>query len=65
MRIPSTKSDTGTISGITQSTLNNTTNTSNNNLTISTIAKICGGLEISVREFFSDPVFEENEQEVK
>jgi len=54
-----------TISGMTQSSLNNIINTGSNNPTISTIAKICDGLEISIREFFNDEIFEYIEQEVK
>jgi len=53
-----------TISGITQSTLNNIMNTGSNNPTISTIAKICDGLEINIREFFDTELFEDTEQEV-
>jgi transcriptional regulator with XRE-family HTH domain len=55
----------GTICGVTQSTLNNIINTGSNNPSMSTIAKICDGLEISVMEFFSDKLFTNNEQEVK
>ena len=53
-----------TISGITQSTLNNIMNTGSNNPTISTIAKICDGLEIDIRDFFDDNLFVNTEQEV-
>jgi DNA-binding Xre family transcriptional regulator len=55
----------GTICGITQSTLNNIVNSGSKNPTISTIAKICDGLEITIREFFNHEIFEGNEQEVK
>jgi len=55
----------GTICGVTQSTLNNIINTDNNNPTISTIAKICDGLNINIREFFDNELFEDTEQEVK
>ena len=54
-----------TISGITQSTVNNIVNGRNNSTTVSTIQKICDGLDISVREFFDDPLFENLEQEIK
>ena len=47
----------GIICGITQSTLNNIINTGSNNPTISTIAKICDGLEINIRDFFNDELF--------
>ena len=54
-----------TICGITQSSLNNIINTGSNNPTIATITKICDGLDISIREFFDDEIFEDTEQEVK
>jgi len=54
-----------TICGITQSTLNNIVNTGSNNPTISTVAKVCDGLEITIREFFNHAIFEDIEQEVK
>ena len=53
------------ISGITQSTLNNIVSGRNNSTTVSTIKKLCDGLEISITEFFSDGIFEDLEQEVK
>lgn len=53
-----------TISGITQSTLNNIVSGRNNSTTISTIKKICDGLEISVLDFFNNPLFENLEQEI-
>ncbi len=54
-----------TISGMTQSTINNIINTGSKNPTISTIKKICDGLEISLSEFFDDDVFNSLEQEIK
>ena len=45
------------ISGITQSTLNNIMSGRNNSTTISTIQKICDGLEITVTDFFDSPLF--------
>lgn len=54
-----------TISGITQSTINNILNTGSNNPTVSTVKKICDGLEISLSEFFDDDVFNSLEQEIK
>ena len=54
-----------TISGITQSTINNIINVGSNNPTISTIKKICDGLEITLAEFFDDELFTSLEQEVK
>lgn len=54
-----------TLCGITQSTLNNIVGGRNNSTTISTIKKICDGLDISIREFFASPVFDLLEQEIK
>ena len=54
-----------TICGITQSTLSNIVGKRNNSTTISTIKKICDGLEISVVDFFSSNVFKDLEQEIK
>lgn len=54
-----------TLCGITQSTLNNIVGGRNNSTTISTIKKICDGLDISIREFFVSAVFDSLEQEIK
>ena len=54
-----------TLCGITQSTLSNIVGGRNNSTTISTIKKICDGIDISIREFFSSPVFDSLEQEIK
>lgn len=53
------------ISGITQSTLNNIMSGRNNSTTISTIQKICDGLEITVTDFFDSLLFLGIEQEIK
>jgi len=52
------------ISGITQSTVNNIVSGRNNSTTVSTIKKLCDGLEISVIDFFNSPLFSDLEQEV-
>ena len=54
-----------TISGITQSTLNNIVSGRNRSTTVSTVKKLCDGLEISIVEFFDSPEFENLEQELK
>ena len=54
-----------TICGITQSTLNNIISGRNSTTTVSTIQKICDGLEITILQFFSSSVFENLEQEIK
>ena len=54
-----------TLSGITQSTLNNIVSGRNNSTTVSTVKKICDGLELNIIEFFNSPLFENLEQEIK
>ena len=41
------------ISGVTQSTVNNIVSGRNNSSTISTIKKLCDGLGITIEDFFS------------
>ncbi|EEG30857.1 transcriptional regulator, Cro/CI family [[Clostridium] methylpentosum DSM 5476] len=53
------------MSGVTQSTLNNIVSGRNHSTTISTIKKLCDGLEISIIEFFQSELFEDLEQEVR
>ncbi len=53
------------ISGVTQSTLNNIVSGRNNSATVSTLKKLCDGLEISITEFFQNKIFEDLEQEIK
>lgn len=54
-----------TISGVTQSTINNIISGRNNSTTVSTIKKLCDGLDISISEFFSSAIFDNLEQEIK
>lgn len=54
----------GTMSGVTQSTINNITSGRNNSATVATIKKLCDGLDISITEFFADEVFDDLEQEI-
>lgn len=54
-----------TICGITQSTLSNIMSKRNNSTTVSTIKKICDGLEITMVEFFDAEIFVDLEQEIK
>ena len=55
----------GTISGVTQSTINNIVSGRNNSTTIATIKKLCDGLDITVVEFFTSDVVNHLEQEIK
>ena len=54
-----------TVSGVTQSTLNNIVSGRNNSATVSTVKKICDGLDITIQDFFDSPVFDDLEQEVR
>ena len=54
-----------TVCGITQSTLNNIVNGRNNSTTVSTVKKICDGLNIEIVDFFSSSLFDNLEQEIK
>ena len=54
-----------TVCGISQSTLNNIVSGRNNSTTVSTVKKICDGLEITVQDFFDDDLFKDLEQEIK
>ena len=55
----------GTMSGVTQSTINNITSGRNNSATVATIKKLCDGLEITLAEFFDAPEFAALEQELR
>ena len=52
-------------SGITQSTLNNIISGRNKSTTVSTVKKVCDGIDISIREFFASEICDELEQEIK
>ena len=53
------------MSGVTQSTVNNIVSGRNRSTTISTIKKLCDGLEITLGQFFSCKIFDELDQEVQ
>lgn len=53
------------ISGVPPSTIYSMLNQKSQNPGIVSIKKICDGLEITVREFFDDPLFDSTEQEIK
>lgn len=54
-----------TISGVTQSTVNNIISGRNGSTTVSTVKKLCDGLEITLGQFFSTPEFDNLEQEIQ
>lgn len=53
------------ISGIPQSTLSDFIHGSTKNMRIDTIEKTCRALEISLKDFFDDPIFDENKDTEK
>ena len=53
------------MSGVTQSTLNNIVSGRNKSTTVSTVKKLCDGLDITVDEFFCEALFRDLAQEVK
>ena len=54
-----------TICGLTQSTLNNLMHRQNSSPTVSTVKKICDGLEITMKDFFTSSIFDQTEQEIE
>ena len=54
-----------TQAGVSPSTIYSMLNEKSKNPGIVSLKKICDGLEISVREFFDDELFDELEQEIK
>ncbi len=53
-----------TMSGVTQSTVNDIVNGKAKNIGVVTIKKLCDGLEITITEFFCTKYFRELEQEM-
>lgn len=53
-----------TISGVTQSTVNDIVNSRTRNIGIVTIKKLCDGLNITITDFFDTAVFRTLEQEL-
>ena len=53
------------ISGVTQSTVNNIISGRNNSATVATVKKLCDGLDITIEAFFSSTLFRDLEQEIK
>ena len=53
------------MAGISPSTLYSVLNEKSQNPGIVTIKKLCDGLDISLREFFNDDIFDDIEQEIK
>ena len=53
------------LSGVAPSTLYSILNEKSRNPGVVSIKKLCDGLEISVRQFFDSPIFDDIEQEIK
>ena len=53
------------MSGVTQSTINNIVSGRNNSTTVATVKKLCDGLDITLGQFFSCALFDELEQEIQ
>lgn len=54
-----------TVSGVSPSTIYSMLNEKSQNPGVVSIKKLCDGLEISVKEFFDSPLFENLEQEIQ
>ena len=54
-----------TMSGVTPSTVYSMLDINRREVSISTIKKLCDGLDISLSEFFTSPIFDNLEQEIK
>ena len=54
-----------TISGVSPSTIYSMLNEKSQNPGIVSIKKLCDGFEISVKDFFNSPLFEDLEQEIQ
>ena len=53
------------ISGVAPSTIYSMLNTKSKNPGVVSIKKLCDGLEITIRQFFYIPLFDDIEQEIK
>ncbi len=53
------------VSGIPPSTVYNMLNEKSKNPGVVSVKKLCDGLEISLRQFFDSPLFDDIEQEIK
>ena len=53
------------LSGITPSTLQGIVSVRNRSTTVSTVKKLCDGLDITLRDFFDAPAFDDLEQELQ
>lgn len=55
----------GNISGVNPSTIYSMLNSKSKNPGVVSLQKICDGLDITIRDFFNDELFDDIEQEIK
>ena len=55
----------GNISGVNPSTIYSMLNSKSQNPGVVSLQKLCDGLEITIREFFDDDLFNDIEQEIE
>ena len=54
-----------TVSGVSPSTIYSMLNEKSQNPGVVSVKKICDGLEITLRQFFDSPIFDDIEQEIQ
>ena len=54
-----------TMSGVTPSTVYSMMDDTRKDISVITVKKLCDGLNITITEFFSSPIFEQLEQELQ
>ena len=60
-----TVNELATLSGVTPSTAYSMMDENRRDITVTTVKKFCDGLEITLGEFFSAPLFDDLEQEIR
>ncbi len=60
-----TVNELATLSGVTPSTAYSMMDETRRDITVTTVKKFCDGLEITLGEFFSAPLFDDLEQEIR
>lgn len=54
-----------TLSGVTPSTVYSLMNSSRRDMSVTTLKKLCDGLDMTITDFFDDDMFRNIEQEIK
>ena len=60
-----TVNELATLSGVTPSTAYSMMDENRRDITVTTVKKFCDGLHITLGEFFSAPLFDDLEQEIR